>query len=242
MMNKKGDKMENFKENNNLKLKCPVCQCELEDFHKECPVCGFAEIRKEFNSNLEKKKWEEKVIFPLRALWKSSQKMLEEILKKHEMKKEQYNELCDKYKQLVNDYNDLKANFDTLKSISPAVAPTEDNPQPGWNTKGIISFKNFNSCSWNRNYTRCEITNIALTTNLNRVNISFLAKKVRDVDGSTATNMISFKWRLKNLDGIVVKDGSWYLNSLMVGDITKGSIQICGINNSDKYVLEFLDA
>ncbi len=26
---------------NNLKTKCPVCQCELENADKECPCCGF---------------------------------------------------------------------------------------------------------------------------------------------------------------------------------------------------------
>lgn len=233
--------MQNLEENNNQKLRCPVCQQELEVSHKECPYCGFVEIRKEFNSSLEKKKWEEKVILPLRALWKSSQKMLEEILKKYEMKKEQYKELCDKYKHLANDYNDLKANFDTLKSISPVVAPTDDNPKPGWNTKGIISFKNFNSCGWNNNYTRCEITNIALTTTSNVANVTFLAKKVLDKYGSIGTNGIYFKWRLKNSDGIVVKNGSWARDSLMIGDVTEGCIQISGFNNADKYVLEFLD-
>ena len=227
-------------EKKNEKIKCPICQYQLEAIDKECPCCGFKEIHKEFDSSQEKKKWEEKVILPLKVLWQSSQKMYGEVVKRYERKKEQYMELCDRYNQLARDYNDLKANFATLKEISPDKKPSKNNPKPGWNTKGIISFKNFNA-SWWSVYTQCEITNVAINTLGSVADINFLAKKVYDKEGLKATNVISFKWRLKNSNGLVVKNGAWSESSLMVGDITEGHIRINGINSLDKYVLEFLD-
>ncbi len=166
--------------------------------------------------------------------------MYENVVKRYEKKKEDYKELSEKYLQLAKDYNDLKANFDTLKAISPVTKPTKNNPKPGWNTKGIISFKNFNACWWGV-YTQCEITNVSISTLAGVANVNFLAKKVYDGKGSSATDMITFKWRLKNSNGLVIKNGAWYRESLMVGDVTEGRIQINGISSSDKYVLEFLD-
>ena len=231
--------MKKIEKENNLKTKCPICQYELEDFDKECPCCGFKELHKEFNSTQEKKKWEEKVVFPLRVLWQSSQKMYEHVVRRYERKKEDYKELSEKYILLANAYNDLKANFDTLKAISPVVKPSKKNPKPGWNTKGIISFKNFNACKCYSG--QCEITNISVAVISSVADINFLVKKVYDINGSKATNGISFKWRLKNSNGLVIKNGSWYRESLMIGDVTEGRIQINGISSLEKYVLEFLD-
>ena len=97
------------------------------------------------------------------------------------------------------------------------------------------------SLGWPYIFWPVEITNISVAVISSVADINFLVKKVYDINGSKATNGISFKWRLKNSNGLVIKNGSWYRESLMIGDVTEGRIQINGISSLEKYVLEFLD-
>ena len=64
-------------------MKCPVCKNEVKDMLNECDVCGFCELKKTFINIEDAKLWEEKVVFPLRAIWISSQNMHKLVVSKY---------------------------------------------------------------------------------------------------------------------------------------------------------------
>ena len=66
-------------------------------------------------------------------------------------------------------------------------------------------------------------------------------KKTFDCHGSDSTYFIAFKWKLKDDYGIVVADGYWSNDKMQVGDVTKGTISISGLDPSTKYVLELVN-
>lgn len=70
---------------------------------------------------------------------------------------------------------------------------------------------------------------------------NFFVKNSFDFQGSDSTYFIAFKWKLKDDYGIVVADGRWSSDRMQLGDVTKASISISGLDPSTKYVLELVN-
>ena len=123
---------------------------------------------------------------------------------------------------------------------APSFKKLELNENGEWATKGNITYKTFYECKV-KTYSACEISNIVLETVGNRMTADFFVKKTHDFGGADATYFIAFKWKLKDDYGIVVADGSWSNDKMQIGDVTKGSISIKGIDPSIQYVLELVN-
>lgn len=211
-------------------MKCPVCEKQIENTAQKCPNCGFEDLRTEFINENELEMWRTYVVYPCKFAYQTSVAQIKELERK--------------FKKELNAVKKAQKETQETQSSSGGETPTFKKPTiqkgDGWNTSGIISYKNFTECVWCGS-TRCEISNVLLDVVGNKATVNFFAKKVFDKSGPKSTSYIAFKWKLKDDYGIVVADGSWTNNKLNVGDITKGAFSISGLDTSIKYVLELVD-
>ena len=211
-------------------MKCPVCEKQIENTIQKCPNCGFEDLRTEFINESELEMWRTYVVYPCRFAYQTSIEQIKELEKK--IQKE--------ISAIKKAHGDMQESGGATSSEPPSFKKPTFQKKDGWNTTGIIAYKNFSECKWHE-YTKCEISNITLDTYGNKVTVNFFAKKSFDKSGPNSTTYMGFKWKLKDDYGIVVADGMWVNDKLNLGDVTKGSISISGLAPSVKYVLEFVD-
>lgn len=211
-------------------MKCPVCEKQIENTVQKCPNCGFSDLRTEFINENELEMWRTYVVYPCKFAYQTSIAQAKELERK--------------FKKEFAAIKKVQKEIQETENGSGDEAPTFKKPTiqkgDGWNTSGVIAYKNFTECVWCGS-TRCEISNVLLDVVGNKATINFFAKKVFDKSGPKSTSYIAFKWKLKDDYGIVVADGSWTNDKLNVGDITKGAFSISGLDTSIKYVLELVD-
>lgn len=217
-------------------MKCPVCEKQIENTVQKCPNCGFEDLRTEFINENELEMWRTYVVYPCRFAYETSVAQTKELQRKFS---KEISALKKAQKELQESSSDF-LNNDT-NSSSPTFKKLALSKKDGWVTKGNITYKSFYECKYSR-YTACEISNMIITTIGNKMTADFFVKKSFDEDGSESTFTTTFKWKLKDDFGIVVADGSWSNNKLQVGDVTKASISVSGIDPSTKYVLELVNA
>ena len=226
-------------------MNCPICNNPTDIKAEECSVCGFNQLTVYsemcFSDNETIHEWEQKVIFPARALWNSHEHMYEKLLKRYRGLRVKYDELRIQYDSLSRDYAELKKEFDTLESLSPRVPSVDTGTKPGWNTTDFIAHINFATLSYPFWKTTCEISNISAicVSGSSKIRISFLAKKVQDHNGPKSENYIGFNYKVKNADGIIVRTDDWSKSGLCVGDVYKGIIELYNIPTN--CVIEFSD-
>lgn len=211
-------------------MKCPVCEKQIENTVQKCPNCGFSDLRTEFINENELEMWRNYVVYPCKFAYQTSIAQAKELERK--------------FKKEFAAIKKVQKEIQETENGSGDEAPTFKKPTiqkgDGWNTSGVIVYKNFTECVWCGS-TRCEISNVLLDVVGNKATVNFFAKKVFDKSGPKSTSYIAFKWKLKDDYGIVVADGSWTNDKLNVGDITKGAFSISGLDTSIKYVLELVD-
>lgn len=66
-----------------------------------------------------------------------------------------------------------------------------------------------------------------------------ILKLLSRTGGSSGSHSVSFGYKLRNSDGIVVDSGSVYSNPISVGETSKSSINVYNIDPRDTYTLEF---
>lgn len=211
-------------------MKCPVCEEKIDNTVQKCPKCGFADLRTEFINENELEMWRTYVVYPCKFAYQTA------IAQRKEFERKLQKELS----TIKKVQKDIQESGGAPGSEAPTFKKLVLDKNDGWFTTGNIAYKGFYECD-RGNFSKCEINNLVLNIIGNRVTIDFFAKKTYDFKGVQATTMISFKWKLKDDYGIVVADGSWYNDRLNVGDVTKGSISIKGIDSSMQYVLELVN-
>lgn len=211
-------------------MKCPVCDKQIENTAPKCPNCGFADLRTEFINENELEMWRTYVVYPCRFAYQTSISQMKEFERK--FKKE--------LSAIKKAQKEAQQSEGTAGGEAPTFKKTTLRKDDGWNTSGVVAYKNFSECKWHES-TKCEISNITLDTYGNKVTVNFFAKKSFDKSGPKSTTYMGFKWKLKDDYGIVVADGMWLNDKLNLGDVTKGSISISGLAPSVKYVLELVD-
>lgn len=211
-------------------MKCPVCDKQIENNVQQCPNCGFADLRTEFINENELEMWRTYVVYPCRFAYQTSIEQTKEFERK--LKKE--------LSAIKKAQKEVQESESTAGGESPLFKKPALQKKDGWNTSGVVAYKNFSECKWHES-TKCEISNITLDTYGNKVTVNFFAKKSFDKSGPNSTTYMGFKWKLKDDYGIVVADGMWLNDKLNLGDVTKGSISITGLAPSVKYVLELVD-
>lgn len=210
-------------------MKCPVCEKQIENTVSKCPNCGFEDLRTEFINENELEMWRTYVVYPCKFAYQTS------INQRKELERKFQKELS----AIKKAHRDMQESGGATSSEPPSFKKPTLQKKDGWNTAGIIAYKNFYEC---KNYgTKCEVTNLMLDVSGNKATISFFVKKSYDRDGANSTAYIGFKWKLKDDYGIVVADGNYLNDKLNLGDVTKGSISISGLSPSVKYVLELVD-
>lgn len=211
-------------------MKCPVCEKQIENTVQKCPNCGFEDLRTEFINENELEMWRTYVVYPCRFAYQTS------IAQRKEMELKLQKELATiKIEQKVQDVGDaINGDQPVFKKLS---LPKND----GWKTEKNITYKSFYECERHGGRTKCEITNMIFDFVGDKVSINFFVKKSYDRDGGDSTTSIGFKWKLKDDYGIVVADGSYFNDKLQMGDVTKASFSISGLDPSVKYVLELVN-
>lgn len=192
-------------------------------------------MRTEFINENELEMWRTYVVYPCRFAYQSSVTQIKELERKFQIEISAIKKACKEMQVSLND-SDGNLTGDEAPTFKKFMLQKKD----GWNTSGVIAYKNFSECSWYGS-TKCQISNITLSAIGNKATIDFFAKKIYDKSGPSSTSYIAFKWKLKDDMGIVVADGQWTNDRLNVGDVTKGSISISGLVPSVKYVLELVD-
>ena len=211
-------------------MKCPVCEKQIESSMQKCPNCGFVDLRTEFINENELEMWQTYVVYPCRFAYQTSVAQTQELERKFQ----------EELSEIRKVHNDIQESGGVTSSEPLLFKKLTLNKNENWITKGNITYKNFYKCSWCET-TECEVTNLTLNVTGNNAMITFFAKKVYDEWGDDSAELIGFKWKLKDDYGIIVNDGSWSNDALQVGDVTKGSISIKGLNHSVKYVLELVN-
>lgn len=208
-------------------MKCPVCDGIIENTARQCTKCGFADLRTEFINENELEMWRTYVVYPCRFAYQTSVAQTKEI--EGRFKKA--------LAAVRNAQKDLQESECSNNDSVPFFKKLPLDKSAGWITKGNVTYKNFYECK-NGKWTTCEISNIVLNIIGNKMTADFFVKKSFDYDGADSTYFIAFKWKLKDDYGIVVADGRWSNDRMQVGDVTKASISISGLDPSVKYVLE----
>lgn len=211
-------------------MKCPVCDKQIENTVKQCPNCGFEDLRTEFINENELEMWRTYVVYPCRFAYQTSVaqiRVLESKFKKElsEIKKAQ---------------KEVKESNSTVDGEKPTFKKLTLDKNDGWVTKGNITYKSFYQCK-SSHWTSCEISNVVVDVIGNKLNADFFVKKTFDSNGDDSTYFIAFKWKLKDDYGIVVADGRWSSDRMQLGDVTKASISISGLAPTTKYVLELVN-
>lgn len=211
-------------------MKCPVCDKIVEDSIQKCRFCGFSDLRTEFINDDELEMWKKYIVYPCRFAYQTS------VAQKIELERKFQKELT----LLKNGQKGIEEFSGNEKTESPIFKKLELDKNSDWITKGNITYKNFYECKVS-SYSTCEASNFVLDLNGNRMIANFFVKKTFDFRGADSTYFIAFKWKLKDDYGIVVADGYWSNDKMQVGDITKGSISISGLDPTIKYVLELVN-
>ncbi len=211
-------------------MKCPVCEKQIENTLQKCPNCGFEDLRTEFINENELEMWRTYVVYPCRFAYQTSVAQIKDLERK--FKKE--------LSAIKKAQNEVQESESAAVGATPSFKKLTLSKSDGWITKGNVAYKGFYACERDI-YTKCEINNLVIDIVGNKVTANFFVKKTYDWKGDNATTMIAFKWKLKDDYGIVVADGGWSNDRLNVGDVTKGSISISGLDPSTKYVLELVN-
>ena len=211
-------------------MKCPICEEKIDNTMLKCPNCGFADLRTEFINENELEMWRTYVVYPCKFAYQTSIAQTKDLERK--FKKE--------LSAIKKAQKEVQESESTSGGEAPSFKKIVLDKNDGWFTTRNIAYKGFYKCN-RGNVSKCEISNLVLTIVGNRVTVDFFVKKIYDWQGNEATTHTSFKWKLKDDYGIVVADGSWYNANLNVGDETKGSISIKGIDPSIQYVLELVN-
>lgn len=212
-------------------MKCPVCEERLDNAIQKCPKCGFADLRTEFINENELEMWRTYVVYPCKFAYQTA------VAQRKEFERKLQKELS----ALKEAHKDMAAAVSSTSSGPPSFKKPALQKDGGWFTERNITYKGFYESQRHGGRTKCEITNMIFDFETNKVTASFFVKKSYDRDGSDSTTSIGFKWKLKDDYGIVVADGSWWNDKLQLGDVTKGSISIRGLDPSLKYVLELVN-
>lgn len=210
-------------------MKCPVCEKQIENTVQKCPNCGFEDLRTEFINENELEMWRTYVVYPCRFAYQTSIAQIKDLERR--------------FKKELSSIKKAQKELQESGSITNDNEPTFKKPvlqkKDGWNTSGRIAYKNFYECS---SYgTKSEINNIVINIVGSKAIINFFVKKTYDEDGPDSTYYTTFIWKLKDDYGIVVADGRWSNSHLQVGDVTKDTISINGLDPSIKYTLELVN-
>lgn len=210
-------------------MKCPVCEKQIEITVQKCPNCGFEDLRTEFINENELEMWRTYVVYPCRFAYQTSIAQIKDLEKK--------------FKKEISSIKKAQKDTQETGSTVGGDAPTFKKPvlqkKDGWNTSDRIAYKNFYECT---SYgTKNEISNIVINIVGSKAIINFFVKKTYDKNGPDSTYYTAFKWKLKDDYGIVVADGRWSNDHLQVGDVTKDTISINGLDPSIKYTLELVN-
>ena len=212
-------------------MKCPVCEKQIENTVQKCPNCGFEDLRTEFINENELEMWRTYVVYPCKFAYQTS------IAQSKELER--------KFKKELSAIKKAQKETQESNGIAGGDAPTFKKPmllkKDGWKTEKNVTYKLFYECAWGK-WVKCEVSNLTLDFTGTKVTVNFLVKKTFDSNGDTSTETTRFKWRLKDDYGIVVADGSWANYHLCVGDVTKGSVSISGLDSSTQYTLEFINS
>ena len=211
-------------------MKCPVCEKQIESTVQKCPNCGFEDLRTEFINENELEMWRTYVVYPCKFAYQTSVAQIKDLERK--FKKE--------LSAIKKAQNEVQESESAAVGAAPSFKKLTLSKSDGWITKGNVAYKGFYACERDI-YTKCEINNLVIDIVGNKATANFFVKKTYDWKGDNATTMIAFKWKLKDDYGIVVADGGWSNDRLNVGDVTKGSISISGLDPSTKYVLELVN-
>ena len=209
-------------------MKCPVCEKQLENSIQKCPNCGFEDLRTEFINENELEMWRTYVVYPCKFAYQVSIAQRKEIEIKFQ-------------KELAAIKKEAQDVSDSSNGEPPVFKKLSLKKDGGWKTEKNITYKSFYECERHSGRTKCEITNMIFDFAGNKVSTNFFVKKSFDKDGINSTTSIGFKWKLKDDYGIVVADGSYFNDKLQMGDVTKGSFSISGLDPSVKYVLELVN-
>lgn len=211
-------------------MKCPVCEKQIENTVQKCPNCGFEDLRTEFINENELQMWRTYVVYPCKFAYQTSIAQIKDLERK--------------FKKELSAIKKVQKEVQESESTAGGEAPTFKklalSKSDGWISKGNITYKNFYECK-NKQWSTCEISNVVLNIVGNKMTADFFVKKSFDSSGPDSTYFIAFKWKLKDDYGIVVADGHWSNDKMQVGDVTKASISISGLDSSTKYVLELVN-
>ena len=205
-------------------MKCPVCLNECTKNDTKCSVCGFTELHVELINLEEAEIWERTVLKPCRALWRATNSM--------------YNVALDRLQNLAIEGPVTGNTNGVMYSASTGPRATGSGK---WVVDKLVSYQDVTTCHYAFGGVTCKIFKVESSKNGDgSITITYLVSKVRDSKGETATSDVRYRYKLKDEDGVVIKNDYEILYGLRVGDVAKKTMVISN-PTSTRYSIEFVD-
>lgn len=196
-------------------MRCPICETEIKNTSESelrCIRCGFDDIRTEFINNDERVFWQTYVVKPCKYAYRLNHTLQNEVaMLRREIKKLS------------------SGNANANGSSVPAPAKAKVKMLDGWNYDDPIAHPNSakGTSSYNISFSVSDIK--SQMTSSSTATVTFLVKKESDVDGNTSAKYFWVRYRVKDKNGVILLNETYYVQGLQVGDVTRGTIKLTGV-------------
>lgn len=194
-------------------MKCPICEAEIKNTSESelrCIRCGFDDVRTEFINDEERVFWQTYVVKPCKYAYRLNHTLQNEVaMLRREIKK-------------ISSGN-------ATGSSSSAPAQAKVKMLDGWNYDDPIAHPNSakGTSSYNISFSVSDIK--SQMTSSSTATVTFLVKKESDKDGNTSAKYFWVRYRVKDKNGVILLNETYYVEGLQVGDVTRGTIKLTGV-------------
>lgn len=204
-------------------MKCPICESDIKNTsgsELRCIRCGFDDVRTEFINDEERIFWQTYVVKPCKYAYRLNHTLQNEVaMLRREIKK-------------------MSSGNATGNGFS-APAPIKLKMLDGWNYDDPIAHPNSAAGTSSSNIS-FSVSNIkSQMTSSSTATVTFLVKKESDKDGNASAKYFWVRYRVKDKNGVILLNETYYVEGLQVGDVTRGTIKLTGVS-AGEHTIDFV--